>query len=181
MDAFGILTLITFVMVFAALVVHFYYRKKIRSEAEISLLNTFALEHNSTISVHDIWDRVHIGMDNQATHQLFFIRSTPGHEAREAIDLAAVKNCRLDRRVRSYSGSKDKVGIIEKIDLVLSFMEAGKPALRLEFYNNDYDALTLTGELQLAMKWEGIVNDAITGIRKKAPAGTAIGQARRTA
>jgi hypothetical protein len=170
MNAFNVATLITSVMVLAALVLHFYYRKKNRSEAELELLNTFASEHESTISMYDILNRVHIGIDNQGTHKLFFIRSTPDHEVREVIDLATVRNCLLDRRATTYSNNKDKVGIIEKIDLIFTFMEAGKPALRLEFYNNDYDALTLSGELQLAMNWEEIVSQAISGILKKEPA-----------
>ena len=44
-----------------------------------------------------------------------------------------------------------------KIDLVFSFVDNSKQDVSLEFYNTNYSQLTLSGELQLAQKWSGIV------------------------
>jgi hypothetical protein len=171
MDAFGLAFWVTLVLVAVALVIHFHFRKKNRLKAEYDVLNSFAMELNTTISIHDSWDKIHIGMDNGTSPRLFFIRRSAENETRETIDLAGVRKCQLNTQV--------KTGVIEKIELVLSLHDKGKSERRLEIYNNDYDALTLTGELQLAMKWEEIVNKAISQTRKKEPAGVI--QARRTA
>lgn len=52
--------------------------------------------------------------------------------------------------------------MINKISLVLSYFNSYKPDLSLEFYNNEYDQLTIWNELELAKKWEGIIKNVIS-------------------
>jgi hypothetical protein len=44
--------------------------------------------------------------------------------------------------------------------------DKNKPDTKVEFYNADYDRLTLTGEVQLSEKWCKILNDKIAELAK---------------
>ena len=80
-------------------------------------------------------------------------------EIREHINLTEVSDCRMFKTERSVIYNKETVIVVDRIELKISFYKH-KPEVRLEFYNADYDQLTLSGELQLAQKW----NDTIKGI-----------------
>jgi hypothetical protein len=56
--------------------------------------------------------------------------------------------------------NKELVNVIDRIELIFSFNNH-RPELSLEFYNTDYDQLTLSGELQLAEKWAGTLKTII--------------------
>jgi hypothetical protein len=49
--------------------------------------------------------------------------------------------------------------------LIFSFYNH-KPEVSLEFYNTDYDQLTLSGELQLAQKWTGMIKSIVNTNRE---------------
>ncbi|HER08702.1 MAG TPA: hypothetical protein ENO20_07305 [Bacteroides sp.] len=167
MDYFNLAVWVTVIMTIAAIVIHFYYRNKLRTESKLSVLKSFAEENDSTIILHDSWDQTHIGIDDRETMKLFFIRSTVNKDTREVINLTEAERCHLGKEVRTVTQHREKILVIDKIGLIISFRDMKKPAARLEFYNNDYDPLTLSGELQMAEKWEKIINDTISNYRKK--------------
>jgi len=170
MDYFNLAVWVTVIMTIAALVIHFYYRNKLRSENKLAVLKSFAEENGSTITQHDSWDQTHIGIDDRETMKLFFIRGTAINDNREVINLTEAERCHLRKEVRTVSQPREKIMVIDKIELILSFRDMKKPPAKLEFYNNDYDPLTLSGELQMAEKWEKIINDTISNYHKKDPA-----------
>ncbi|MFH0757475.1 MAG: hypothetical protein V2B15_09325 [Bacteroidota bacterium] len=144
----------------AGLVVLFTLRKKNRNKRTLAPLLAFARENNATISHFDTWDKTLIGIDHGEKSKLFFIRCTPGREIRQLIDVSSVSACRMTKNERKVKIDKESVNVIELIELVFSFYNH-EPDLALEFYNNDYDLLTLTGELQLAQKWTGLIRDIV--------------------
>lgn len=170
MDYFNLAVWVTVILTLIALAIHFYYRNKLRSENQLAVLKSFAEENDSTITQHDSWDQTHIGIDDRENMKLFFIRGTAINDTREVVDLNEVERCHLKKEVRSVIQHKEKILVIDKIELILSFRDMKKPPAKLEFYNNDYDSLTLSGELQMAEKWEKTINDTISNSRKKDPA-----------
>ncbi|WP_346856458.1 hypothetical protein [uncultured Draconibacterium sp.] len=135
-------------------------KNKKRDEKTLEPLLKFASEHNSEISQYNSWDKTIIGVDTNETSRLFFIRNIPGMEIRETINLLEVSDCKMVKAERKVKYQKDTVNVIDRIQLVFSFYKH-KSEIRLEFYNEDYDQLTLSGELQLAQKWASLVKDII--------------------
>ena len=132
--------------------------KRKKENRYLSALQSFAREHNSTVSVYDHWDKTTIGMDQLAPCKLFFIRTVPGKEIRQVVELSEVMGCRLSKTARMMKNKKETVNVIDRIELRFTFIQSQMPELALEFYNNDYDSLTLSGELQLAQKWLEMIN-----------------------
>ncbi|WP_346861749.1 hypothetical protein [uncultured Draconibacterium sp.] len=135
-------------------------KNKKRDEKTLEPLLKFASEHNSEISQYNSWDKTIIGVDTNETSRLFFIRNIPGMEIRETINLLEVSDCKMVKAERKVKYQKHTVNVIDRIQLVFSFYKH-KSEIRLEFYNEDYDQLTLSGELQLAQKWASLVKDII--------------------
>ena len=161
MDSNMILTWSTIILATISLIVYFKIRNRNREKKTFSALQYFALEHDCVISSYDHWDKTLIGIDNKEINKLFFIRTTPNKDYREAINLSEVMNCKLDKVERTGRYKEDKVSVIDKIELILSFVDTKKPDIVLEFYNTDYDQLTLSGELQLAQKWSGTIKSIV--------------------
>lgn len=131
-----------------------------RERKILAVLQDFAKEMNSTIADYDHWNSSMIGIDNMVMKRLFYIRKTNNEETRAVIHLSEVLRCRLVVDKSSILYNKEQVTLIEKIALVFSYMDNQNKDVVLEFYNADYDSLTLSGELQLAQKW----SDIVTGI-----------------
>ena len=106
-------------------------------------------------------------MDNKESKSLFFIRNLPGRTIREKINLSEVSDCRMYKTERRVKYHKEFVNVMDYIEVVLS-LNNQQQAVKLEFYNAEYDQLTLTGELQLAQKWTDLIKSIIkTGQLKK--------------
>lgn len=156
-----IVTWLIIILTTTSFIVFFWIRSRNKEKITSSALLNFAKENNCTISSYDHWDKILIGIDNQEINKLFFIRTIPDKEHRAAINLSEVMSCRLVKTERTVRYDKEKVNVIDKIELVFSFVDTHKPDVALEFYNTDYNQLTLSGELQLAQKWSGIVKSVL--------------------
>ncbi len=141
-----------------SLIVFIQRNSKKREKKFYSVLQSFANDNNSKISSYDRWDKTLIGIDTSEISKLFFIRTISDKEFKEVINLSEVKKCRLIKTERTVWYNKENVKVIDKIELIFSYIFTNKPDIALEFYNNDYDHLTLSGELQLAQKWLDIVD-----------------------
>lgn len=154
-----------FILIVSALVIFIRIRNRKRNSRKIAVLQAFAVENQSTISTWDTWENTLIGISTPETNRLFFIRSIPGREIRQVINLSEVADCRMVKTGKQVAYHKELVQVVDKIELVFSLFQH-QPALSLEFYNADYNNLTLSGELQLAQKWAGIVNSISSSNRK---------------
>lgn len=166
MDSNMILTGSITILATISLIVFLQIRNRNREKKAFSVLQNFAKGINSTISSYDRWDKTLIGIDNGEINKLFFLRTISNKEYREVINLSEVMSCRLVLDERTVQYDKEKVNVIDKIELVFSFVNTNKQDVKLEFYNADYDQLTLSGELQLAQKWSGIVKSILVTNKK---------------
>jgi hypothetical protein len=128
-------------------------RKKIASES-LQLLKTFAEENQCTITEHELFNQIIIGIDKN-THQLFFIRTSEGKKVQQKIDLSEVKKCRMEETGRTV----ESMHVIEKIDLVFTPLASNQKEITFNIYHADYDNLTLSGEIQFAEKWAKLINE----------------------
>lgn len=172
MDLYKIIGWSIFILILAAFVIFFQVRSRKRNSRKLAVLHSFASENNCTISTYDSWENTLLGISNPERNTLFFIRSTPGGEIRQIINLSEVAECRIFKTERKIEYNKELVNVIDKIELRLSFSHA-KPPVSLEFYNVDYDNLTLTGELQLAQKWTEMIKSNLPLNRSKKNIGIA--------
>lgn len=148
----------------AGLIVYTSLRNKNREKKSLEPLLSFAKENNSEISYYDTWEKTLIGIDNKEINSLFFIRNIPDREIREKIILSKVSECSMFKTERKVTYDKKTVNVIDRIELIFSFYNH-TPELSLEFYNTDYDQLTISVELQLAQKWMGMIKSKIIDYR----------------
>lgn len=145
----------------AGVLAYAWLRNNKRRNRTLAPLKEFAAECSTEIADYDAWENTLIGMGSNEENILFFIRSTPGGETREKINLTEVSGCRISKSESHVNKKKEDVSLVERISLNFSFHDH-RPELILEFYNNDYDCLTLRGELQLAQKWAGLVTTKLS-------------------
>jgi hypothetical protein len=150
------------------LIVFIRLKNKNLDKKNLAPLLLFARENNSEISYYDTWDKTLIGADYKEVNRLFFIRNIPGREIREKINLSEVSECRIFKTERKVKNDKEFLNVIDRIEVILSFNNH-KPEVSLEFYNNDYDQLTLSGELQFAQKWTEMIKSIVNPNRERLP------------
>ncbi len=136
-----------------------------RKKKERLLQGLFGLaqKNKGEISRYDLWNNSTIGIDDTA-HTIFFTRKVKETETLQMIHLAEVQKCRVINSGRAVRQTVGNHQVIEKLELEFAYWDKVKTATVLEFYNTDSDSLTLTGELQLAEKWNKIVNDCLSAI-----------------
>jgi hypothetical protein len=146
---------IFFILVFATIL---YFRlKKIKDDKlDFNLLQNYASEFNTKISFYDHWNNNYIGISSEQTKKLYYIKKNSQLEMRETVDLDKVTNCKIVKEARHFKHDDESIDAVDKINLVFMLSDATKPMVSLEFYNSDYDHLTLVKELGLANKWLGI-------------------------
>lgn len=71
----------------------------------------------------------------------------------------------VHQRTHTADDPEGSLTVLVEPEMVVSFYNH-QPEISLEFYNADYDSLTLSGELQMAQKWVGIVKGFIKGARQ---------------
>jgi hypothetical protein len=164
MDSTSIITIIVLLVicVLLAVIMKIYNIKK-RKEALTGLIS-LAAENGSSITFSDNWKgystNTKIAVDSNKLW-LFFIRKINDTENKLTLDLSEVKKVNIINNSRSAGEGKNKQTVIDSVNLELSFKAKDKPAIRLEFYNNEFDSLQLSNELQLAEKWATLINKAI--------------------
>ncbi len=166
MDSNMIITWSIIILTTISLIAYFQIKNRNREKKTFSALQYFALENDGVISSYDHLCNTLIGIDNREITKLFFIRTTPNKDYREAINLSEIMGCQLHKVERTAHYKGDKVSVIDKIELILSFVDTKKPDVALEFFNTDYDQLTLSGELQLAQKWSGMIKSNVNTNRE---------------
>jgi hypothetical protein len=157
-------------LIIVSLIVITRLKNKSRDQKKLKPLLEYAAGYNSVITQYDIWDKTLIGLDNNMIKRLFFIRKIPDREIRETIILSEVSECRMyktNRKVKYKSGFTE---VIDRIDVIL-YLYNHRQEVCLEFFNTDYDNLTLTGELQIAQKWTEIIKNIINATQDLKPGG----------
>jgi hypothetical protein len=130
----------------------------------IDPLNQFAGELNAKISHFEIWNNSIIGIDEEQ-NLILAIQKTTGGNKRISVYLAEIQKCRVAEISRLTASKEGNSKAFDRIDLVFMNKEKSKSDVSIEIYNADTDRLTLAGELQLANKWNKIVNDKIAAFK----------------
>ena len=159
MDIATILLIGTTVLIICVLPFLIRHNKKKKKEKEIKeVISRLAAKSNSGVDEYDWWNKTIIGIDN-SNRKLFFIKKIHDKELQSAIDLS---NIQMGRVINSHrSVINGNYNVIQKLQLGLISKNKDKPETLLEFYNADYDSLTIMEELQLVEKWSKIVNSIV--------------------
>lgn len=152
----GVIVLLICIIPFVVLNKNNRNRKKLVADR----LSQLAERSNCSISQYDIWNNSAVGIDD-TTHQAFFTRKINDSETAHQINLLEVQKCRVMNTGKAVNRAEGNQKVIEKLELVLTYRDKDKRETVLEFYNRDFDSLTLTGELQLTEKWGKIFNDTV--------------------
>jgi hypothetical protein len=137
-----------------------------RDKKMLQELQIFAESNNCKISQHELWNNSQIGVDETA-NAVFFIKKLKEKEIKQQINLNEIEKCRVINSGRTVSNKNGSHKVVDKLDLAFTFHDKNNGEITIEFYNSDYDSLTLSGELQLVEKWYKIINDRISSSRKK--------------
>ncbi len=134
--------------------------KKKRDAILLQPLHELAQQGNYKISTHNLWNKSAIGMDEEKQF-VFFTRQTPNATVALQINIFEFKHCRVNTADRAVARGKETMKVIDRIELLLQPKEGSKNDTVLEFYNSDYDSLTIQHELEIAEKWSTIINNLI--------------------
>lgn len=122
-------------------------------------LQEIAKRSNCKISQYSLWGKSVIGIDEEK-QIIFFSRQTPETSISRQINIIDVKQCRVNSLKRSVARGKDSMNVIDRVELVLQNKSDTRETI-LEFYNSDYDNLTIVHELEFAEKWCNTINNTI--------------------
>lgn len=156
------------IVVIAAITGFIYFRIKIKEKKSFSYIENFVTEHGSLIKTYDHLDKTYIALDDSKQKRLFFIRYTPAGEHRFVIPVSELAACRLEKTARMVQVHQQNNNVIDRIEMVLSWKDKQKTDTSLEFYNTEYNSMTMTGELQVAEKWLNLIREGIHYERRSA-------------
>jgi BioD-like phosphotransacetylase family protein len=139
--------------------------KKEKERQFLQPIKELAEKNRCKVSRFDLFNNSVIGID-ELNNFIFLIRKTKGNEISLVINLMEIQKCRVNEVTRLASSKDGSVKIFDKIELVLTNKDKNKQDIIVEFYNSNYDRLTLVGELQMAEKWCKIANDKIIPLAK---------------
>ena len=123
-------------------------------------------KYQCKISQYDRWRNTAIGIDENSG-KVFFIRKLGEKEILQYVNLEEILRCRVISTTRNVSSKEGKIKVTDKLELAFTCKDKNSPEIYLEFYNADYESLTLRGELQMAEKWSEIANSRIASFAPK--------------
>jgi hypothetical protein len=119
-----------------------------------------AEKNNCKITQHEFCGNFVVGLDGMTDH-FFFCKKVENLEICEKINLREFQSCKVINTNRTLNNKKEHFYVIDKLELCFYPVRKNLPETRIEIYNNDYDDLTLSGELQLAEKWVKLLNEIL--------------------
>ncbi|WP_372948605.1 hypothetical protein [Mariniphaga sp.] len=154
-----IITLVFIAIVTVPFILTGYSRKR-KKKNLFHRLTQMAGNEGCTITHHEFCADFVIGLDGMA-NRLFFYKKVETLEIAKSLHLREFKSCKVINSNRTVENKKEKYYVVDKLDLIFYPTEKGAPEISIELYNDEYDSLTLTGELQLAEKWEKLLNEQL--------------------
>ncbi|MDD4424424.1 MAG: hypothetical protein PHS40_00710 [Mariniphaga sp.] len=134
--------------------------KKRKKKKLLQHINELAVHKNCYITQYDFGFNFVVGLDNMADY-LFFYKRNENRESQHAIHLKEIRNCKILNSSHEISEGKENFSAIKKLELCLYPIDKNNREEYIEFYNNEYDNLTLSGQLQMAEKWAKLINGKI--------------------
>jgi hypothetical protein len=140
-------------------IILFNISRKRRAHKIFADIQAQATKNNGKITDYEYWNNYAIGIDSLSGMVYYWTKIKKNEPVKE-INLSQVINFRLTN-VRDADFSDNET-------LVLEFIFADKTTNRnVEFYNSDYDGLTMHNEYQLAEKWLKTIEKCRETLKKK--------------
>lgn len=135
------------------------YRSRKKKEKQFLLsLNEIAKQHDCIITQYEVFGNFTIGIDESKNFVFFVLNAQEELKQQQYVDLSTIKTCEITKNHRLTS-KKEKV--IDRLSLNLDFVDKSKPNVILDFYNSDV-SYQLNGEIQLAEKWNKLINTMLS-------------------
>lgn len=165
MDLGTIIVTLVFIAIVTVPFILTGYSKKRKKKNLFCRLTEMAENEDCIISYHEFCGDFVIGLDEVAG-RLFFFKKSENHKIVQSVNLREFKSCRLVNSNRTVGDKKTNYSVIDKLELCFYPNDKSKPDILVELYNDEYDSLTLSGELQLAEKWEKLLNERMKTSKK---------------
>ena len=130
-------------------------RKK-REKKMLASLEEIANRDNCTINDYEINADFIIGIDHKQ-NQVFYYKNEEGVINEGSVNLSGIEKCKLATHSKTINGKNRKESIIKGLDLKFIPRYKQDPEVSFTVYDSDLK-MQLTGELQLAKKWETLIN-----------------------
>jgi len=143
--------------VFALLIIAMASAKN-KKKKKIDEFLAMGKEHGFTFSQYEIGNWFSMGLDEKSPGILVVNQQKP--EEILAVDLSKVKQCKATETSTNVSAKTENHYITSRIDLVFHFKDKNATPLSINFYNID-ESFQISDELQLAKKWEKIINSVL--------------------
>ncbi|WBU88454.1 hypothetical protein [Cellulophaga omnivescoria] len=130
-------------------------RKK-REKKMLASLEEIAKENNCTVNDYDINADFIIGIDHKQ-NQVFYYKSEEGVINQGAVNLTGIKKCKIATHTQTINAKNRKEYVVKGLDLKFIPRYNQDPEVSFTVYDSDLK-MQLTGELQLAKKWETLIN-----------------------
>ncbi|WP_026475251.1 hypothetical protein [Alkaliflexus imshenetskii] len=137
--------------------------KKAREKKLLTSLNELAAQNNATLSVCDVWNDSAIGIDKE-TSTLAFVIQSEKRTVNKVVQLVDMQSCRLVSKSHLRAFKHEDIRVTDSVSIVFEHVNRSKPDEVLEFYNDDFDSLTLGEELKVAEKWTEIIKTQLAGL-----------------
>jgi hypothetical protein len=160
MDLGTIIITIVFIAIVTVPFILTGYSKKRKKKNLFRRLTEMAENDDCTITQHEFCADFVIGLDGMA-NRLFFYKKVETLEIAKSLHLREFKSCKVFNSNRTVVNKNEKYYVVDKLELIFYPAEKRAPEISIELYNDEYDSLTLSGELQLAEKWEKLLNERL--------------------
>ncbi|EWH13710.1 hypothetical protein KLA_07921 [Cellulophaga geojensis KL-A] len=130
-------------------------RKK-REKKMLTSLEEVAKKDNCTVNDYDINAGFIIGIDHKQ-NQVFYYKNEEGVINQGSVNLTGIKKCKIATHTKAINAKNRKEYIVEGLDLKFIPRYNQDPEVSFTVYDSDLK-MQLTGELQLAKKWETLIN-----------------------
>jgi hypothetical protein len=136
-----------------------YFKRVQREKKVLQSLTEVAKQHNCSINKHEFCGDFVLGID-ESRRWVFFLKQKEGGAIMQHIDLSEIGSSKVIRKLHSNKNGHSSTGSIERIDLGFITNSKIKSEKRFELYDDEVN-MHLTGELQFAEKWSGMINELI--------------------
>ena len=130
--------------------------KKSKEKELLNSLKSFAKQHNSEITDHEVNECYAIGLD-ETKHAISFLQKTKEDVNLQFIDLTTIKNCEINNISKSLGKNETT---LDKLNLKLNAIGKNKPSIILEFYNSDI-SFQPVNEFDSIEKWNIVINNLL--------------------
>jgi len=155
--------IISFVLlaIFILPLVYLVNMQKNKDKKLQKILLALAKKLNVEISQSEFWNSGYcLGIDNTNRKLLYLYKKNEKEES-TLIDLTEVKKCKssnINRNVKTKSGN---IYVIDRIELVFSYKDSTIADKSLKLYSAE-DDMSLSNELQVAEKWQNLINSKLS-------------------